>query len=116
MTVPTSAGVESAGRLMLTASHERQVFSSIEFIWSISACWASTIRWASAMPSAFEPVVHLVDLGALGVVDLLGECDHGRVGAVGDHHLGPLDGLFVVRDHFLNQRDVGIVDVVGQVS
>jgi hypothetical protein len=103
---------------------------------------ATAVHRPARTSGVFEHRVHLVDLGllavddplgerddvgvrascssgrprALGVVDLLGECDHDRVGAVGDRHLGHLDGLFVLRDHSLNRRDVGSVDVVGQVS
>ena len=51
-----------------------------------------------------EEVLHLLDLGGLGVDDRLRELDGVRVAAVVDLRLGHLDRSLVMADHLLQEQ------------
>ena len=54
--------------------------------------------------SADEELLYPVDLGLLGLDDLLGESDHVGVLTVGDLHRCRLGGALVVLDHLLEEQ------------
>ena len=64
---------------------------------------------ASDLLSALlEPLLHQGDFAFLRLDDLLGELSHLRILAEGQHGLGHVDRALVMRDHPLDEIDVGI--------